>query len=58
MSSSYAGLPSSFDCFRKIWDVDFEYRQDENHCPVPIAMFAKEHRTGAVHTLRRPELLA
>ena len=26
--------------------------------PVPVAMFAKEHRTGAVRTLRRPELLA
>jgi DNA polymerase-1 len=58
MSCNCAGLQSSFDRFREIWDVDFEFRQDENHCPVPIAMFAKEHRTGAVHTLRRPELLA
>ena len=47
MSCSSAGLPTSFDRFRAIWHVDFEFRQDDNHLPVPVAMFAKEHRTGA-----------
>ena len=46
MSCSSAGLPTSFDRFRAVWHVDFEFRQDDNHLPVPVAMFAKEHRTG------------
>jgi hypothetical protein len=58
MSSSSAGLPSSFDRFCEVWHVDFEFRQDANHCPVPVAMFAKEHRTGAEVSMRRAELLA
>jgi DNA polymerase family A len=58
MSCNSADLPSSFDRFREIWHVDFEYRQDANHCPVPVAMFAKEHRTGAEISMRRAELLA
>jgi DNA polymerase-1 len=58
MSCACAGLPSKFDRFREIWHVDFEFRQDENHCPVPVAMFAKEHRTGAEISMRRSELLA
>ena len=57
MSSSCAGLPSSFDCFREIWQWDFEFRQDENHQPVPVAMFAKEYRTGTEISMRRAELL-
>ena len=48
----------SFDRFRAIWHVDFEFRQDDNHLPVPVAMFAKEHRTGAeIGPLRRDQLL-
>jgi DNA polymerase family A len=58
MSCSSAALPSSFDRFREIWHVDCEFRQDANHCPVPVAMFAKEHRTGAEISMRRAELLA
>jgi DNA polymerase-1 len=58
MSCNSAGLPSSFDRFREIWHVDFEYRQDANHCPVPVAMFAKELRTGTEISMRRAELLA
>src|SRR5215510_3177410 len=58
MSSGCEGLPSKFDRFREIWHVDFEFRQDINHCPAPVAMFAKEHRTGAEITMRRAELLA
>src|SRR5262249_1915726 len=26
--------------FREIWHCDFEFRQDPDHCPVPVAMFA------------------
>jgi hypothetical protein len=52
------GLPSSFDQFREIWHIDFEYRFDANHLPVPVSLFAKEHRSGTEIKLRRPELLA
>jgi hypothetical protein len=58
MSSSCAALPTSFDRFREIWDHDFEFRQDDNHRPVPVALFAKEHRTGTEITRRREQLLA
>jgi DNA polymerase family A len=57
MSCSSAALPNSFDRFREIWHVDFEFRQDENHCPVPVSMFANEHRTGAEIAMRRGQLL-
>jgi DNA polymerase-1 len=58
MSCGCAGLPSSFDRFREIWHVDFEFRFDANHLPVPVAMFAKEHRTGTDVVMRREQLLA
>jgi DNA polymerase-1 len=58
MSSNCAGLPTSFDRYREIWDHDFEFRQDGNHRPVPVALFAKEHRTGTEITMRREQLLA
>jgi DNA polymerase family A len=58
MSSASEGLPSKFDRFREIWHPDFEYQQDANHGPVPVAMFAKEHRTGAEISMRRSELLS
>jgi DNA polymerase family A len=58
MSNASAGLPTSFDRFREIWQVDFEFRQDENHRPVPVAMFAQEHRTGTQIVMRRDKLLA
>jgi DNA polymerase-1 len=58
MSSNCAVLPTSFDRFREIWNHDFEFKQDGNHCPVPVAMFAKEYRTGAKITMDRAQLLA
>jgi hypothetical protein len=58
MSSNCAGLPTSFDRYREIWDHDFEFRQDGNQRPVPVALFAKEHRTGTEITMRREQLLA
>jgi hypothetical protein len=59
MSCNSAGLPSSFDRFRKVWRIDYEFRQNKNHLPVPVAMFAKEHRTGQeVGPLTREQLLA
>jgi DNA polymerase I len=57
MSCSCVALPSSFDRFRTIWHVDFEFRTDVNHRPVPVSMFAKEHRTGAEIFMRREQLL-
>jgi hypothetical protein len=58
MSNNCAALPTSFDRFREIWDHDFEFRQDDNHRPVPVALFAKEHRTGTEIIMRREQLLA
>ena len=58
MSNNSVDLPNSFDRFREIWGWDFEYRQDRNHCPVPVALFAKERRTGRTLSMRRAELLA
>ena len=58
MSCNSAGLPNSFDRFRAVWHVDFEFRQNDNHLPVPVAMFAKEHRTGTeIGPLTRDQLL-
>ena len=57
MSCNSADLPSSFDRFRAVWDIDFEFRHDENHRPVPVSLFAKEHRTGAEIAMWRDELL-
>jgi DNA polymerase family A len=58
MSCSCAALPASFDRFRRILHCDFEYRLDANHLPVLVAMFVKEHRTGAEISMRRSQLLA
>jgi DNA polymerase I len=58
MSNNCAALPISFGRFRAIWHVDFEFRFDANHCPIPVSMFAKEHRSGAEVFMRRSELLA
>jgi hypothetical protein len=44
--------------FKVIWHVDFEFRQDGDHCPVPVCMFAKEQRSGAEIFLNREQLLA
>jgi hypothetical protein len=58
MSCGSAGLPISFDRFREVWDWDFECRLDDNHLPVPVALFAKEHRTGTEIAMRREQLLS
>jgi hypothetical protein len=58
MSSGCAGLPHSFDRFRQIWSGDFEFQFDSCHRPVPIAMFAKEHHSGAEIRMRREQLMA
>jgi hypothetical protein len=43
--------------FKSLWHCDFEFRQDANHCPVPVCMFAKEQRTGTEIFLDREQLL-
>jgi DNA polymerase I len=58
MSCDCAGLPTSFDRFRQIWNHDFEFRSDANGLPVPIALFAREYRSGAEITMDRGQLLA
>jgi DNA polymerase-1 len=44
--------------FASVWHVDFEYRQDANHCPVPVSMFAYEEHTGTELYRTRDQLLA
>src|SRR5262245_48908151 len=58
MCNGCVDLPNSFDRFSAIWHVDFEFRQDASHLPVPVSMFAKEHRTGTEISMRRDRLLA
>ena len=43
--------------FEAIWHVDFEYRQDACHRPMPVCMFAYEQHTGATIELWRDALL-
>src|SRR4051794_39420505 len=54
-----AALPTDFDRFRQIYHLDFEYQQDENLRPVPVAMFVREHRSGdTIGPLNRAEMEA
>jgi hypothetical protein len=60
MSDSSAGSPTSTGGLRQyllstaswlrqfeaIWDLDFEFFEDENRHPVPMCMFARERHTG------------
>jgi len=51
---------SSTDQLRQldnIWHVDFEFREDGNHLPVPVCMFAIEQRSGTEIFLERDQLL-
>jgi len=43
--------------FRSIWHVDFEFREDANHLPIPVCMYAREEHSGASVSLWRDELL-
>jgi len=43
--------------FRSIWHVDFEFREDANHLPIPVCMYAREEHSGATISLWRDELL-
>jgi DNA polymerase I len=43
--------------FREEWHIDFEYREDANHLPVPVSLFAIERHSGATLFLRRDQLL-
>jgi DNA polymerase I len=43
--------------FDSVRHIDFEFRQDKNHCPVPVSLCAYEERTGTELFLTRDELL-
>jgi hypothetical protein len=53
-----ASLTDPLRQFDAIWHVDFEYREDANHLPVPVSLFAIEQRTGTELFLEREHLLA
>jgi DNA polymerase-1 len=58
MSDACAGSPTDWQRrYGSIWHVDFEYREDVNHHPVPVCMFAVEQHSGAEIFLRRERLL-
>jgi hypothetical protein len=56
--SSAASPTDPLRQFDAIWHVDFEYREDANHLPVPVSLFAIEQRTGTELFLEREQLLA
>src|SRR6516162_9471012 len=43
--------------FRSISHVDFEFREDANHLPIPVCMYAREEHSSASISLWRDELL-
>ena len=57
---SVACAASSTDWLRRfdsVWHVDFEFRQDADHRPVPVCMYAFEQHTGTDISLWRDQLL-
>jgi hypothetical protein len=58
LSGNGVACPTSFDRFKQIWDIDFEYQLDACGRPLPILMVAKERRGGRVIVMRGPELRA
>jgi hypothetical protein len=58
LSDSGAAFPISWDRFREIWSVDFEYQMDDCGRSRPFLMVAKERRSGRVIIMRGPELRA
>jgi hypothetical protein len=46
MSVNCAASPTRWEQFESVWHIDFEYRQDACHHPVPVCMHAYEERTG------------
>jgi DNA polymerase I len=48
---------SWFNQFDTIWHADFEFRQNANHCPVPVSLYAYEEHTGTELCLTRDQLL-
>ncbi len=43
--------------FREEWHIDFEYREDDNHLPVPVSLFAFERHSETALFFRRDQLL-
>ena len=55
MSDACAGSSTDWlQRFDSVWHVDFEFRQDANHRPVPVCMFACEQHTGTNLAVARP----
>src|SRR5580704_15470218 len=50
--------PAALQQYTAIWHVDFEYREDANHHPAPVCMFAYEQRAGTEIQLWQDELQA
>jgi DNA polymerase I len=63
MFCNCVGAPDVRDNLRRawgfcaVWHVDFEFRFDANHHPVPVCMYAFDELTGAEIFLRRDQLL-
>jgi DNA polymerase I len=57
MSVDFAASTDRASKFDSVWHVDFEYRQDANHHPVPVSMSAFDELSGTEIFLCRDELL-
>jgi DNA polymerase-1 len=58
MSTSSAASPTNWrERFREEWHIDFEYREDANHLPVPVSLCAIERHSGTALFYRRDQLL-
>ena len=44
--------------YRTVWHVDFEYREDANHLPIPVCLHAYEEHSGQSLSLWRDQLLS
>jgi DNA polymerase family A len=44
--------------FDTAWHIDFEYRQDANHLPVPVSLYGYEEFSGTEFFLPRDQLLS
>jgi hypothetical protein len=50
--------PAWLQHYAAIWHVDFEFREDDNHHPVPVRMYAYEQHTGTKIEMWQDELRA
>src|SRR4051794_12654479 len=58
MSGGSGVLTTEYDRFTRIIHLDTEYRTDGNGRPIPVTLYAQDHRTGEAWGPYYPEQLA